>query len=185
MKKIILPILSSLGLILVFVVVNLLVNQIKPSNPDIFQAPDGFSREQQTIGELGGAHYLRNSYLESQQGFKRLVIETQLNRGSVLEDSITTPYTSAEIVEENGSESIVIRLADTTRMYEENGRTEDVYTGLNGKLLDNNSPILQIEALSSTEAGQEIRVYTSKVIGGYRLQSDPEKSGNIWLDILE
>lgn len=186
MKKIILPILSSLGLVLVFVVVNILVNQIKPSNPEVFQVPDGFGRDKQTVGELGGAHYLSNSYIEPQQGFKRLVIETQLNRASVLEDTIATPYTSAEIVNgEIAGETIILKLADTTKIYEEEGRTEDIYSGINGIVTDQELPITQIEVLATTEEGEEIRIHTNKSIGGYRLHADPEKSGNIWLDILE
>lgn len=185
MSKIIFPLISSLGLILLFVVVNLLVNQIKPSNSEVFQAPDGFSRSNQTVGEIGGAHYLRNSYVQSQQGYKRLVIETQLNRASVLEDSIETPYTTTEIVPDNGSEVLVVKLADTTRIYEEEGRTEDIYTGLNDRLPDSDLPLTRVEAMVSTEQGQEIRVHFGTNIKGYRLQADPEKSGNIWIDILE
>ena len=185
MRKTILPVLSIIGLLIVFAVTYNIAKQLGPKQQaDQTAAPTGFTTEQLTVGEVGGSHYLRGSKLEDKGGFMRLTVETQLNRPSLIEDDISTPLTTAKLVKEAGKHYVLIDLADTTNIYMEEGRKEDLYAGLRGAIV-NYPPITELEVLPATESGQQLKLWIDQEAPkGIRLSANPENTGNLWLDIL-
>jgi hypothetical protein len=184
MKKIILPVISIIGLLIVFGVVYSVVTSIDPQAPKPNTNTQGFSQDNQFVGAIGGVHYIRSGAITDNQNFQRLTFATQLNRSSVLEETIATPYASAELV--TGDQPYIqIKLSDTTRIYAEEGTPEDVYAGVDGDTPSSAAPITKVDVLESTEEGQEIRIYLTDSSKSYRLHSDPQNPSNIWLDILK
>lgn len=183
MKKLILPSLAILVLLAIFAITYNAVNGVTPNNqnPD---APMGFNSDDQFVGQVGGLHYLRNGIVSDQGDFQRFTIETQLNRASILEDTIATPYTTAVVAKQGGKNVITLKLLDTTRMYIEGDRVDDVYTGVNGTVAER-LPVTKITVAPSTEEGQQIQVEVDEAAVSYKLATDPQNPSHIWLDILK
>lgn len=173
-----------LGVLVLVAVLLITTNVVKQSSTTTGEAPGGFSTNEQFVGQVGGVHYLRNGVFTDEGNFYRLEIETQLNRASTLEDSIATPYTTATVAKQGSRSILTLKVLDTTRMYAEEGRYEDIYTGVNGAVTTT-PPIIKVNVAESTEEGQQIQIEVPTTELKYKLQVSPQNPSHIWVDILK
>ena len=154
-----------------------------PTPEPTTQTETAFGQEPVSIGEVGGAHYLRDIRFEDHASFERFVIATQLNRASVLEESIGTPYTQVELGD-GQAPSIQVILSDTTQIYAEEGAPENIYGGPRDAKSWETSAVAAFSIPDATEGSQAL-VFGLDRARDYRLSIDPENTGNLWLDILK
>ncbi len=183
--KIFIKLLGIFGLIALFVIAYMAVSQMDDNENDTdnnveAQSTADFSSDKQTTGEGGGLHYMRNLVLEDHEAFYRVKVETSLNRSSVL-DTIETPLTTAELKNDTTC-YLALHLSDTTQILED----ENIFLGARGKTeYTDRDPITSIDVKDTVEEGQEVFVGLHSCEARFKLGSDPQSPGHIWLDVLK
>lgn len=183
-KNSIIYILGIIVLLLIFAVAYQLVSKVGTlDTSEVLESVAGFSSDSQTIGETGGFHYIREGRVENKENYQRFILKTELNRESVIEDSINTPYSTATLISRNGETYIELSLSSTTRTYSEEGTHEDIYNGIDGAV-DMEGPIDRVDVLPGGESAQLVHIFVNDTDTKFRLSTDPENSGILWLDVL-
>src|SRR5690606_215383 len=171
-------------LLLVFATGYQLLSDVdSPDLSPLLESVAGFSTDRQQIGSEGGFHYLRRGTISNLNNIQRLELVTELNRPSVIEDQIITPQTTAQLVSRNGRTFIEVLMVGTTTIYSEEGPAESIYSGVEG-MIDGDGPISEVNILTGNESNQTIQVFVPSENTKFKLSTEPEISGVIWLDIL-
>ena len=171
-------------LLLVFAIGYQLLSHVdSPNISPLLESVAGFSTDRQQLGSEGGFHYLRKGNVTNLNSSQRLELVTELNRPSVIEDQIITPQTTAQLVSRNGKTFIEVLMVGTTTIYSEEGPAESIYSGAEGKV-EADGPISEVNILTGNESNQTIQVFVPSENTKFKLSTDPENSGVIWLDIL-
>ncbi|MBU2464697.1 MAG: hypothetical protein KJ844_11530 [Candidatus Edwardsbacteria bacterium] len=189
--KIILKVVGVLILLAVFVAVYTIVTNL--NNEQRFQ----FVR--QSVGTLGGYHLLQDIRWDDQGSFYRVSFKTDLNRDSILESQIKTPYTEVipetkddpilfgdgeRLLPELGDYHLVVNLSDT-RQFDLSGDTaEPVFEGSEQQIINEGS-ITEIRVHQPPDDSlQQVLIGLNRP-APFRLHVDPNNTGIVWLDILE
>ncbi len=189
--KLILKVVGALLLVAVFIVAYTIVTNMGKERR--------FQFTRQSVGSLGGYHLLQDLTWSKRDGFYRIVIKTSLNRGSILESQIETPYTEVipemkddtilfgdgeRTIPELGDYHLVVNLSDTRR-FDLGGETaEPTFTGLDKQSINEGS-ITEIQLHQPPDDSlQQVLVGLNRP-APFRLHTDPSNAGIVWLDILK
>lgn len=137
-----------------------------------------FTDQPQTIGQVGGFHYLYNWELINNPDWYRLAITTRLSRSSVLED-IETPHTNVSLYEN----ILTLTLTDTQLPELSDDPEAGEFIGKR-QLAVNQDPITTIQLVDAGTDRQRLRINLERPTQ-FRLQAAPNDSGVLWLDILK
>src|SRR3989344_4494733 len=146
-------------------------------------AREGFTGNVQEIGQTGGFHLLRDIAWEELDSVYRVKIITQMNRPSMLEDIATPPVRAVQSPVNDPIKALYLTMYDTSR---QDDAGENVFNG-QSVIEINRGPIRNIEISKQETANDQSPVIFIHLTKGvlYRLQTDPDVPGVIWVDILK
>ena len=186
-SNILVKLVLMVGLLALFGLAYGFAKTVSQSSPNPSESPEDIAGEfvdgATAVGQVGGSHYLRDIRFEDHPTFERLVIITQLNRSSILEGSIGTPYIEAS-PGSGQAPTLELAMADTTQIYEEEGEPENIYTGPRDTASWPTQLFSSFSIPDPTEGGQRLILGLDQA-RQYRLAVDPENTGNVWLDVLK
>lgn len=158
-----------------------------------------FQFTRQTIGNLGGYHLFQDLTWSEQDGFYRIAFKTDLNRSSILESQIKTPYTEVipatkddtilfedgeRTMPELGEYHLVVNLSDTHQFDPSGDTAEPVFTGPSRQVVNQGSITkIQLHQLPD-DSLQQVLIGLNRP-APFRLHADPNNTGIVWLDILK
>jgi len=144
---------------------------------------EGFTGSVQEIGQTGGFHLLRDMTWEELDDVYRVKIVTQINRPSVLEDIVTPSVRAVQSPVNDTIKALYLTMYDASR---QDDAGENVFNGQ--PIIEvNRGPIKNIEISKQETANDQSPVIFIHLTKGvlYRLHTDPDDPGVIWVDILK